>query len=33
MREERTARSARRGFGGEGNERIAKQSLGRVWGT
>lgn len=35
MREERTARSARRGFEGEGegNEGITKQSLGRTRGT
>lgn len=35
MGEERTARSARRGFGseGEGNEDITKQGLGRIWGT
>lgn len=35
MREERTARPARRGFGGkgEGNEGITAQSLGRIWGT
>lgn len=32
MKEEKTARSARRGFGGEGegNEGITKQSLGRT---
>lgn len=35
MRRERTARSARRGFGGkaEGNEGIIKQSLERIWGN
>lgn len=35
MGEERTARSARRGFGseGEGNEDITKQSLGSIRGT
>lgn len=35
MREEKTARSARKGFRaeGEGNEGITKQSLGRIWGV